>query len=80
MYQAAGVVPQDGCLELLTGAPKPYGIVKGNIPDPLNVHYDVRNGMLLIDEPVSRPGDYIELSAEMDCLVALSGPDDAVSL
>jgi uncharacterized protein YcgI (DUF1989 family) len=31
-----------------------------------------------IREPVSRPGDYIELRAEMDCIVAMSNcPGDS---
>jgi uncharacterized protein YcgI (DUF1989 family) len=33
-----------------------------------------------ISEPVSRPGDYIELRAELDCLVGLSNcPEDRIS-
>ena len=34
----------------------------------------------VIGEPVSRPGDYIEFRAEMDCLVGLSNcPEDALT-
>ncbi len=47
----------------------------------MNVRYDPAKDMLLVDEPVSRPGDYVEFRSEMDCLAALSTcPDDAVSL
>ena len=80
-----GFGPRDGCLELLAKALEPYGIAKGNISHPMNVfmnvHYEASTGMLVIDEPVSRPGDYLELVAEMDCLVALTTcPDDVCSL
>jgi uncharacterized protein YcgI (DUF1989 family) len=85
VYKAAGIQSQKGCLELLAESLEPYGIAKGDIPNPMNVfmnvRYDPTNGMLLIDEPVSRPGDYVEIRTEMDCLVALSTcPDEIVSL
>jgi len=81
----AGLDPRPGCLELLTEVFDTYGISPGNIPDPLNVfmntHYDPQNGMLLIDEPVSRPGDYIELRAEMDLLCGLTAcPEHLVTM
>lgn len=84
-YEQSGAGSRDGCLELLTKALEPYGIARGNIPDAfnafMNVYYDARNGMFFIDEPISRPGDYIEFRTEMDCLAALSAcPDDVNSL
>lgn len=84
IYELGGVGPRDGCLELLANALEPYGIAKGDIPDTfnifMNVNYDTTCGMVSIDEPVSRPGDYIELRAEMDCLAALTTcPDDVLS-
>ena len=68
--------PEIGCLELLEGVLKPYGIAKGNIPNTfnifMNIPYDVNLGMFVCIEPVSKPGDYIEFKAEMDCLCALT--------
>lgn len=75
---------QDGCLELLGRALAPYGISMGDVPDVfnvfMNVQYEAATGMFIIKEPVSRPGDYFELRAEMDLLGALSAcPDDVCS-
>jgi uncharacterized protein YcgI (DUF1989 family) len=68
--------PEMGCLELLEEVLKPYDIAKGNIPNTfnifMNVPYDVNSGMFICIEPVSRPGDYIEFKAEMDCLCGLT--------
>ncbi len=76
--------PQDGCLDQLGRALQPFGIKKGDIPDDLNlfmnVEYDPVSEMFAIREPVSKPGDYIEMRAEMDLLCALSTcPDDVCS-
>lgn len=81
----SGLPPEDGCLELLAKVLEPYGIAMGDIPDTFNVFmncpYDIEKGMLTILEPVSRPGDYIELIAEMDLLCALTAcPQDDYSL
>lgn len=77
--------PQDGCFDLLSRALGPYGVEPGNLPDAfnlfMNVPYDRATGRLEIREPVSKPGEYIELRAEMDLLCALSAcPDDCCSL
>lgn len=83
-YVRMGVNPTDGCLELLTKVLAPYGIVQGNIPDPMNVFMNIpfnpQRGMFYIDEPVSRPCDYVEFRAEMDCLCALSACPDVFNL
>ena len=68
--------PEDGgCWELLSKAVKPYGIAPEGIPQPfnpfMNTYFD-NNGEMVIDEPVSRPGDFIELRAEMDLIVAMT--------
>ena len=78
-------VPQDGCFDLLSRALAPYGVEPGNLPDAfnlfMNVAYDPATERLGIHEPVSKPGDYVELRAEMDLLCALSAcPDDCCSL
>lgn len=67
-------VSGDGCLENLAKALSPWGITAQEIPDPLNLFFSVRidGGAMQIDDPVSQPGDHIDLRAGMDCLVAIS--------
>lgn len=77
-FQAGGGrgVPQVGCWEVLTEVLRPWGIPPEDIPSPFNVFQTVRidpqTGEMGILPGRSRPGDYIELRAEMDCLCALS--------
>lgn len=70
------VVPQDGCHEIISKELAPYGILPEDIPDTfdinMNYKHDCQKECWVIGEPVSRPGDYIEFRAEMDCLVGLS--------
>jgi uncharacterized protein len=75
---------RDGCFEILQEAVRPYGLGPGDIPDSIdlfmNYPYDCDAGSFRIQEPVSRPGDFVELRAEQDCLVAVSNcPEDLVS-
>jgi len=68
-------VSRDGCLENLSRALEPWGVQTIEIPDPLNVFFDVRvsvEGDLEIGEMTSKPGDFLDLRAEMDCLVGIS--------
>jgi uncharacterized protein YcgI (DUF1989 family) len=71
-----GVGPQDGCHEIISKAVAPYGLLPEDIPDTFDINmsytHDCLNHRWVIGEPVSRPGDYIEFRAEMDCLVGLS--------
>jgi uncharacterized protein YcgI (DUF1989 family) len=71
-----GVGPQDGCHEIISKAIAPFGILPEYIPDTFDINmsytHDCARRCWVIDEPVSRPGDYVEFRAEMDCLVALS--------
>lgn len=81
LYQSYGMGEQDGCLEIISKAVAPYGIRAEDIPDTMdlfmNYHHDCSQRRWVIDEPVSKPGDYIEFRAEMDCLVAFSNcPDE----
>jgi uncharacterized protein YcgI (DUF1989 family) len=68
--------PRFGCWEILSDALRPWGIAPEDIPSPFNVfqtmHIDPTTGELGILPGRSRPGDYIELRAEMNCLCALS--------
>lgn len=68
-------VRRDGCLENLAHALVGFGIGAEDIPDPLNLFFYVgvaAGGALAIGKSRSRAGDFIELRAEMDCLVAVS--------
>ncbi len=76
-YEAVlAVDSRDGCFEALSKAVAPYGIPPEDIPDTLDIHMNYVHipdeDRWEIREPVSRPGDYVEFRAEMDCLVALS--------
>lgn len=84
LYESYGAEVQDGCHEIISKAVAEYGISPEEIPDTMdlfmNYHHDCRRGRWVIDEPVSRPGDYIEFEAEMDCLVGFSNcPEDRLT-
>ncbi|MFQ5829151.1 MAG: DUF1989 domain-containing protein [Candidatus Methylomirabilia bacterium] len=68
--------PEFGCWEILTEALKPWNIPAEDIPSPFNVfqtmQIDAETGKLGILPGRSKPGDYIEFRAEMNCLCALS--------
>jgi uncharacterized protein len=66
---------REGCLEHLARALAPHGVPPGNVPDPLSLFFTVNvsaDGAMSIGEHGSRPGDFIRLRAEMDCLAAVS--------
>lgn len=84
LYESHGVGPRDGCHEIISAAVAPYGLLPEDIPDTMdlfmNYHHDCARGRWVIEEPVTRPGDYIEFRAEMDCLVGLSNcPEDVLT-
>jgi hypothetical protein len=84
-YERYGVSPRKGCLELFVDALKNWGFTKReDIPENMvifmNVPVDPVTGLRYIEEPVTRPGDYIEFRAEMDCICALVAcPDNDIS-
>jgi len=71
-----GVGPRDGCHEIISKAVAPYGLLPEDIPDTLDIFmnypHDCTLGYFKNLEPISRPGDYAEFRAEINCLVALS--------
>ncbi len=71
-----------GCLEILSGVLARHGIDEGAVPDPFNLfmktHVEPDNE-LVIDLPDSGPGDHIELTAAMDCLVAVTSCPEETS-
>jgi len=69
-------VPDHGCWENLIEALKPWGIPPEDIPSPFNifqtVNIDGRTGEMKKSEIKPKPGTYIDLLAEMDCLIGVS--------
>ena len=68
-------VSRDGCQENLAKALAPWGLSILDVPDPLNLFFNVivsPEGKLTIGAHRSEPGTSISLRAEMDCLVAVS--------
>lgn len=63
------------CYENLSSVLKKFNIVPENIPHPFNIfmHALIReDGTLEVEKPLSRAGDYIELEAKIDLIVAVS--------
>jgi uncharacterized protein YcgI (DUF1989 family) len=70
-----------GCLEHLAEALREYNLTLDDVPDPFNLFMNTGlepNGQLIIRRSPSQPGDYIDLRADMDCLVALSSCADDI--
>ncbi|MGI8704677.1 MAG: DUF1989 domain-containing protein [Sphingomicrobium sp.] len=64
-----------GCFGNLAKALAPYGVEPDMIPCAFNLFMNVPvagDGSLQVDPPVSRPGDYVRLRAEMDLVVGLT--------
>jgi uncharacterized protein len=64
-----------GCFGNLAEALAPYGVDPDMIPCAFNLFMNVpiaSNGRLRVDPPVSEPGDYIRLRAEMDLIIGLT--------
>lgn len=72
--------PHASCLSILGEVLAPYGITEAMIPDPFNIFQRSVIGAdfrLETHEPLSRAGDFIELEAQEDCLVAVTAcPQD----
>jgi uncharacterized protein YcgI (DUF1989 family) len=63
------------CLENLTESLKRFGIVQDDIPTAFNVFMNVDilpSGELRIGPPLSKPGDFVDLRAEMDLTVGVT--------
>jgi len=72
--------PHASCLAILAQVLAPHGIGEPMIPDPFNIFQRTliaADGRLETQAPLSRAGDFVELVAEDDCLVALTAcPQD----
>lgn len=64
-----------GCFGNLAEALAPFGVEADAIPCAFNVFMNVPvapDGSLRVDPPVSKPGDYIRLRAEIDLVIGLT--------
>ncbi len=65
-----------GCFGNLAEALSPWGICEDDIPTAFNVFMNVpvdgRTGRIDVLPPTSTPGDFIRLTAHMDCVIGLT--------
>ncbi len=83
MYAVFGL-EKDGCAEIIHKAVESYGIAYEDLPDTMDLFMNTRldhdEKRWITANPVTKPGDYIEFRAEMDCLVGMSNcPEDTLS-
>ncbi len=68
--------PHRGCFGNLAEALSPFGIIPDQIPTAfnvfMNVSIDAATGVLRVEPPLSKPGDYIVLKAKMDLVIGLT--------
>jgi uncharacterized protein YcgI (DUF1989 family) len=74
----------DNCSDNLVAAMGELGFQPSEIPSPLNLFMNIPladGDNLSFEPPVSSAGDYVDLRAEMDCIVAFSAcPQDIVPI
>ena len=74
----------DNCTDNLAAALAELGLTPPETPSPWNLFMNIpvaSDGTVSFEAPVSRPGDYVTLRAEMDCVVAFSAcPQDIVPI
>jgi hypothetical protein len=69
-----GVKDHPNCQALLRNALAPLG-VRTDVPSTLNAFMNVpvaADGTLTVETPLSQAGDYVDIRAEMDCLVGVA--------
>lgn len=76
-------IPDHGCYENLSKALAPHGIAPEDIPSPFNLNQHMKidgaTGRMEHTQVRPKPGNFMDIRAEMDLLVALSAcPDLAV--
>lgn len=73
-------IPDHGCYENLSKALAPYGIIPEDIPSPLNLNQHMKidgaTGKMEHTQVRPKPGNFVDLRAEMDLLVAFSACPD----
>ena len=81
--QYHGIKGHKNCQDILAECIKPYGMTPYDVPEVLNIFMNAvfeKDGTYkYVASPVSM-GDYVDLLAEMDCLVGVSAcPSDPVT-
>ena len=82
MRDNVSVPPHRSCQTNLAEAIAPYGLSADEVPDVFNVFMNVavENDNFVIRPPIVGKDDYIDMRAEMDCLVAVSAcPSDRIT-
>lgn len=84
-YEQLGHVGHhDNCTDNLAQALADLGLVATETPSPLNLFMNIPIGdeqSLSFEPPVSQPGSYVSLRAEMDLVIAFSAcPQDLVPI
>ncbi len=74
----------DNCTDNLYAALQSLGLTPPECPSPLNLFMNIPwtlGGGLSFDPPTTRPGDFVTLRAELDCIVAMSAcPQDILPI
>jgi uncharacterized protein YcgI (DUF1989 family) len=74
----------DNCTDNLAAGLQALGLVPPETPAPLNLFMNipvVDGNRVEVRPPVSTPGSYVTLRAEMDCVLALSAcPQDMIPI
>ena len=74
----------DNCADNLTAGLEELGLKETHTPPPLNLFMNIpwtADGSLSFDPPATKPGDYVLLRAEVDCVVAMSAcPQDILPI
>ena len=74
----------DNCTDNLATGLAELGLTPAETPSPWNLFMNIpvaSDGTVSFEAPVSRPGDYVTLRAEMDCVLAFSAcPQDIVPI
>lgn len=74
----------ENCTDNLTEALDALGLSCENCPAPLNLWMNIpvaANGRITWGVPVSRPGDYVTLRAQMECVLVMSCcPQDMIPI
>ena len=74
----------DNCTDNLFAALQALGLTPPECPSPLNLFMNIPwtpTGGLSFDPPTTKPGDFVTLRAELDCIVAMSAcPQDILPI